>query len=71
MGMATFTDKEDQVRKEFRNLRTLFEQLRSGPLPEAVKMEELSMGMSGDFKIALEEGTTMVRIGTAVFGQRQ
>lgn len=71
MGMATFTDKENQVRREFRNLKKLFEQLRSGPLPEPVKMEELSMGMSGDFKIALEEGSTMVRIGTAVFGQRQ
>ena len=71
MGMATFTENEQQVRKEFRSLKTLFEQLRSGPLPESVKMEELSMGMSGDFKIALEEGSTMVRIGTTVFGQRQ
>ncbi|MEX2234895.1 MAG: YggS family pyridoxal phosphate-dependent enzyme [Cyclobacteriaceae bacterium] len=71
MGMATLTENEQQVRKEFRKLKTLFDLLRSRPLPEPVKMEELSMGMSGDFKIAIEEGSTMVRIGTAVFGQRQ
>lgn len=71
MGMATFTQDGKQIRKEFRGLKTLFDHFCSRPLPDTVKMEELSMGMSGDFKIALEEGSTMVRIGTAIFGQRQ
>ena len=67
MGMATFTDREEQVRKEFRSLKKIFQELRSGPLPSAVDMQELSMGMSGDYKIALEEGSTMIRLGTAIF----
>lgn len=71
MGMATFTENEHQVRKEFRTLKTLFEKLRSHTLPSPVSMDELSMGMSGDFKIALEEGSTMIRVGTAIFGQRK
>jgi pyridoxal phosphate enzyme (YggS family) len=70
MGMATFTDNGEQVRREFRNLKMLFEQLKSGELPPSVRMQELSMGMSGDFRIALEEGSTMIRVGTAIFGQR-
>lgn len=71
MGMATFTDNKEQVRREFRNLKTLFEKLKKQVLPESVKMQELSMGMSGDFIIALEEGSTMIRVGTAIFGQRK
>jgi len=70
MGMATFTEDRQQVRREFRNLRTLYEELRSEKLPAAITMEELSMGMSGDYPIALEEGSTMIRVGTAIFGQR-
>ncbi|HET9487893.1 MAG TPA: YggS family pyridoxal phosphate-dependent enzyme [Chryseosolibacter sp.] len=70
MGMATFTSDEQQVRREFRSLKALFEKLRGAGLPAPVKMEELSMGMSGDYKIALEEGSTMVRVGTAIFGLR-
>ncbi|MBT1702458.1 YggS family pyridoxal phosphate-dependent enzyme [Chryseosolibacter indicus] len=70
MGMATFTDNKDQIRKEFKGLRTLFERLRQSPLPANVQMKELSMGMSGDFKIAIEEGSTMVRVGSAIFGER-
>lgn len=70
MGMATFTDDADQVRREFRGLKGLFERLRAAMLPPAVHMEELSMGMSGDFTIALEEGSTMVRVGTKIFGLR-
>lgn len=70
MGMATFTDKQDQIRKEFRGLRQLFENLKNGNLPEFVEMRELSMGMSGDYQIAQEEGSTMVRIGSAIFGSR-
>ncbi|TXE06918.1 YggS family pyridoxal phosphate-dependent enzyme [Algoriphagus aquimarinus] len=70
MGMATFTENKDQVRKEFRNLKTLFEELKSRPLPEFVQLEDISMGMSGDYLIAQEEGSTMVRIGSAIFGGR-
>ena len=70
MGMATFTDNSDQVRREFRSLKVLFEKLKSGSLPAMVSMEALSMGMSGDYHIAIEEGSTMVRIGTAIFGSR-
>lgn len=70
MGMATFTDNTGQVRREFRSLKTFFEKLKSASLPGKFKMQELSMGMSSDFKIALEEGSTMIRVGTAIFGHR-
>ncbi len=70
MGMATFTDNPDQIRKEFRGLKQLFEALKSRKLPEFVTLNELSMGMSGDYRIAQEEGSTMVRIGSAIFGSR-
>lgn len=70
MGMATFTENQEQIRKEFRELKLLFEKLKNRPLPGFVQMEELSMGMSGDYQIAQEEGSTMVRIGSAIFGAR-
>lgn len=70
MGKATFTDNGAQVRVEFSRLKSLFENLKTETLPENVQMEELSMGMSGDYLIAQEEGSTMVRIGTALFGER-
>jgi pyridoxal phosphate enzyme (YggS family) len=70
MGMATFTDNVAQVHKEFRTLRTLFEELQGISLPPNVEMKELSMGMSGDYGIAVEEGSTMVRVGSAIFGRR-
>ena len=71
MGMATFTDNQEQVRKEFKVLKTLFDKVKADDsLPENVQMQELSMGMSGDYEIALEEGSTMVRIGTTIFGSR-
>ena len=70
MGMATFTDNPEQVRKEFRSLKSIFEKLKSSSLPKQVEMKELSMGMSGDYKIAIEEGSTMVRVGSAIFGGR-
>lgn len=71
MGMATFTNNSDQVRKEFRSLKHFFDRLNSMPLPPTVEMNVLSMGMSGDFGIALEEGSTLIRVGTAIFGERQ
>ena len=65
MGMATFTDDTDQVRREFRSLKTLSQRLSGIP-----GCDQVSMGMSEDWRIAVEEGTTLVRIGTAIFGKR-
>ncbi|WP_324719638.1 YggS family pyridoxal phosphate-dependent enzyme [Salinimicrobium sp. HB62] len=66
MGMATFTEKEEKVRKEFSFLKTTFEDLKS----EYNSFSILSMGMSGDYKIAIDCGSTMVRIGSSIFGER-
>lgn len=66
MGMATFTNDHDQIRREFKQLRSVFNVLQK-------KLEHitvLSMGMSGDYKIAIEEGSNMVRIGSSIFGKR-
>ncbi len=70
MGMATFTSNQNQVRKEFRQLKTLFDKLKSTYFADNNHFKELSMGMSDDYQIAIEEGSTMVRIGTAIFGMR-
>ncbi|MCF8366672.1 MAG: YggS family pyridoxal phosphate-dependent enzyme [Bacteroidales bacterium] len=70
MGMATFTDDEDQVRREFRRLRNIFRELKVTYFSEEPAFKELSMGMSGDYHIAIEEGSTMVRIGSDIFGER-
>jgi pyridoxal phosphate enzyme (YggS family) len=70
MGMATFTDDKEQVRKEFRTLATLFKEWRSSFFANADFFTELSMGMTGDYEIAVSEGSTMVRIGSYVFGER-
>jgi pyridoxal phosphate enzyme (YggS family) len=70
MGMATFTENKEQVRNEFRKLKIFFEKVKGMTLPAHVNMKHLSMGMSGDYKIAMEEGSTMIRIGTAIFGER-
>ena len=66
MGMATFTEDMDQVRREFKSLHSLFEKLKSNYPDFSI----LSMGMSGDYKIAIEEGSTMVRVGSSIFGSR-
>jgi hypothetical protein len=71
MGMATFTDKQDQIRAEFRGLKMLFEQVKTQYFADASFFKDLSMGMSDDYLIAIEEGSTMVRIGSSIFGQRQ
>ncbi len=70
MGMATFTDDENQVRQEFRKLKKAFDYLKSVYFEDAPHFRHISMGMSGDYKIALEEGSTMVRIGSLLFGAR-
>jgi PLP dependent protein len=70
MGMATFTENRDQIRSEFKELKQLFDSLSSSKVPANVKMTEISMGMSGDYDIAIEEGSTMIRVGSAIFGHR-
>ena len=70
MGMATFTDDEAQIRHEFQTLAQLFETLKQKSLPSQFEITELSMGMSNDFKIAIECGSTLLRVGTAIFGDR-
>ncbi len=70
MGMATNTNDRQQISNEFKGLKDLFEDINGLPLPFNIKMEELSMGMSGDYKLALEQGSTMVRIGSSIFGLR-
>jgi pyridoxal phosphate enzyme (YggS family) len=70
MGMATFTDNTDQIRKEFRSLKMLFEKVKVLKPTGQIVMQELSMGMSGDYKIAVEEGSTMIRVGSSIFGGR-
>lgn len=69
MGMAAFSSDMNLVRMQFRRLKTAFDQFKS-IRNEQVKMLEMSMGMSGDFEIAIEEGATLVRIGSAIFGHR-
>jgi len=70
MGMAIFTDDEAQVREEFQRLREIFENLKQNHFSDESAFKEISMGMSGDYKIAIAEGSTMVRIGTLLFGER-
>ena len=70
MGMATYTDSENQVRKEFAHLKEIFENLKSEFFPGNADFKDISMGMSGDYRIAVEEGSTMVRIGSTIFGER-
>ncbi len=70
MGMATFTENEVQVRAEFKKLKALFEELKSYNQKGKTEMEILSMGMSGDYLWAAEEGSTLVRMGSAIFGKR-
>jgi len=70
MGMATFTDDKTQVRKEFKFLRSCFENLRNDFFAMDRNFTEISMGMSGDYQYAVEEGSTIIRIGSLIFGER-
>lgn len=67
MGMATNTDNTEMIRGEFKTLKGLFDEINTMDTPAKVRMETLSMGMSNDYQIALEEGTNSVRIGSAIF----
>ena len=66
MGMATFTDDKEQLEEEFSSLKNLFDQLKT----QHSSIETLSMGMSGDYQLAIENGSTMIRVGSSIFGQR-
>ncbi len=70
MGMATYTDNTNQVRQEFRGLKQLFDKLKTEYFSSTDFFNVLSMGMSGDYLIAIEEGSTLVRVGSAIFGYR-
>ncbi|HTE29182.1 MAG TPA: YggS family pyridoxal phosphate-dependent enzyme [Chryseolinea sp.] len=70
MGIATLTGDSVQIEKEFSSLKATFEKIKSTVLPANVKMQELSMGMSSDYSLAVAHGSTMVRIGSAIFGER-
>jgi uncharacterized pyridoxal phosphate-containing UPF0001 family protein len=78
MGMATFTDNQEQIKREFLHLKTIFDKHK--PLDPSnskqakqtsnLKLETLSMGMSGDYQLAIACGSNMVRIGSSIFGSR-
>lgn len=70
MGMATFTDNRNQIQKEFDHLKTIFDKLKTLPKTQNLQPTTLSMGMSGDYQLAIECGSTMVRIGSSIFGVR-
>jgi pyridoxal phosphate enzyme (YggS family) len=70
MGMATFTDNEDQLRHEFTTLENYFHVLKSHFFKFNPAFQHISMGMSGDYQIAIEEGSNMVRVGSSIFGSR-
>lgn len=69
MGMATFTKNQDQIKKEFQNLKTIFDKV-SKLKTDNCQLNTISMGMSGDYQLAIECGSTMVRIGSSIFGNR-
>lgn len=70
MGMATYTDDHDQIRNEFRTLRNIFTSLKNKYFSDSNTFCEISMGMSDDYPIAVEEGSTMIRVGSKIFGER-
>lgn len=70
MGMATFTSDTDQVRMEFRSLSDLFLDLKNRYFPSDEWFRDISMGMSGDYETAIQEGSTIIRVGSLIFGER-
>jgi hypothetical protein len=70
MGMATFTEDLDRIRGEFRNLKSIFDSIRMKYFQNNPDFCEISMGMSDDYSVAVEEGSTIVRIGSKIFGER-
>ncbi|MBC8146629.1 MAG: alanine racemase, partial [Bacteroidetes bacterium] len=70
MGMATYTDDTEVIRSEFKRLKKYFDYFKSNFFGNKPEFKEISMGMSDDYIIAIEEGSTMVRVGSAIFGAR-
>ncbi|MDC1203642.1 YggS family pyridoxal phosphate-dependent enzyme [Crocinitomicaceae bacterium] len=70
MGMATFTDDTEQVRNEFRTLKSIYNELKMSFFKDSNDFKVISMGMSGDYEIAIEEGSTLIRVGSSIFGAR-
>ena len=70
MGMASFTEDVSIVQKEFASLKGIFEELKNSFFKEDASFKEISMGMSGDYELAIEEGSTIVRVGSSIFGDR-
>ena len=70
MGMATFTDDTEQVRNEFRTLKSIYNDLKMSFFKDSNDFKVISMGMSGDYEIAIEEGSTLIRVGSSIFGAR-
>ncbi|MFN4950745.1 MAG: YggS family pyridoxal phosphate-dependent enzyme [Flavobacteriales bacterium] len=70
MGMATFTENTTQIRQEFQNLHWIYQELLSNYFSSNSEFKEISMGMSDDYTIAIEEGSTLIRVGSKIFGKR-
>ena len=70
MGMATFTENKTQIEKEFNHLKSIFDKLNTIPFTQKLQPNILSMGMSGDYQLAISCGSTMVRLGSSIFGNR-
>ena len=70
MGMATFTDDNEVVRREFKSLSNIFNQLKEKYFAKNDEFDTISMGMSGDWRLAIEQGSTQIRVGSAIFGAR-
>jgi len=70
MGMATFTENTAQIRQEFQNLQAIYQKLLSSYFSSNSEFKEISMGMSDDYPIAMEEGSTLIRVGSKIFGAR-
>ena len=71
MGMATYTDNHEQIKREFSTLTSLFHKLKETHFKDEPAFRELSMGMSGDYPLAISQGSTLIRIGSRIFGARQ
>ena len=70
MGMASFSNNQEQIREEFKTLKSIFDKLKFTFFDNETSFDIVSMGMSGDYKFAIEEGSTMIRVGSSIFGKR-